>query len=289
MIPVYDAASLTTEQLLTRSIVAEENVERAVDEIIQNVRANGDAALFEYSKKFDRAELTALEISKAEIDAAIASLDGDFLETLKMAHDNIRTFHENQLREGFVITPREGVKLGQRFTPIAKAGIYVPGGTAAYPSTVLMNAVPARIAGVSEIVMVTPPSQDGSVKAELLAAARIAGVDRIFRIGGAQAIAALAYGTESVPKVDKIVGPGNIYVATAKRRVFGIVAIDMIAGPSEITVISDEKTDPRFLAADLLSQAEHDRLASSVLITTSRELAEKVQAEVERQLQTLPR
>ena len=289
MIPIYDAKTLTREQILTRSIVAEENVEAAVAEIIANVRKSGDAALYEYSRKFDRAELSALEVTEAEIDEAVASLEPDFIETLKMAHENIKTFHENQVRSGFEIAPRDGVVLGQRFTPIERVGLYVPGGTAAYPSTVLMDATPAKIAGVSELIMVTPPSPEGKIKAELLAAARIAGVTRIFKIGGAQAVAALAYGTESVPKVDKIVGPGNIYVATAKRRVFGVVAIDMIAGPSEITVIADEKSDPAFVSADLLSQAEHDMLASAVLVTPSRALAEKVQTELERQLSLLPR
>ena len=289
MIPIYDAKSLTKEQILTRSIVAEENVETAVAEIIAAVRARGDQALYEYSRKFDRAELTSLEVTKAEIDEAIASLDPDFLETLRIAHENIETFHRRQVRDGFEIAPRDGVVLGQRFTPIERVGLYVPGGTAAYPSTVLMDATPAAIAGVKDLIMVTPPSPEGKIKAELLAAARIAGVTHIFRIGGAQAVAALAYGTESVPKVDKIVGPGNIYVATAKRRVFGVVAIDMIAGPSEITVVADEKSDPAFVAADLLSQAEHDRLASAVLVTPSRALAEKVQTELERQLKLLPR
>ncbi len=289
MIQILDASSVPRLEMLTKSIVDQENVENTVAEIINNVRGRGDEALREYTLRFDRVLPESFEVSAEELNTAASSVDSYFLETLKMAHENIRTFHEQQLRKGYEISPQEGVKLGQLFTPIEKVGIYVPGGTAAYPSTVLMNAVPAKLAGVSEIIMVTPPSSDGSVGQELLAAARIAGVDRVFRIGGAQAVAALAYGTESIPKVHKIVGPGNVYVAAAKRRVFGAVAIDMIAGPSEIVIVADGKSDPSFVAADMLSQAEHDALASAVLITDSRELAGAVQLELEKQLCSLPR
>lgn len=289
MIKIIDEPSLSRLQMHCESIAAGESVEKAVAEIIDNVRTRGDEALFEYSLRFDRVRPESIEISASEWDAAASSVDKDFLETLLIAHENIRTFHKLQLREGYEISPREGVKLGLRYAPIERVGIYVPGGTAAYPSTVLMNAVPAKLAGVSEIIMVTPPSPDGSVRKELLAAAKIAGVDRVFRVGGAQAVAALAFGTESIPKVDKIVGPGNVYVAAAKRRVFGTVAIDMIAGPSEIAIVSDGKSNPRFIASDMLSQAEHDVLASAVLITDSRELANAVQIEIERQLCSLPR
>ncbi|MCM1544143.1 MAG: histidinol dehydrogenase [Ruminococcus sp.] len=265
------------------------NVEGVVSEIIANVIKNGDAALYEYSKKFDKAELSSLEVTQAEIDEAFGEVEPEFIAVLKMAAENIRLFHEKQVRNSFIINNKKGVVMGQKVIPIEKAGLYVPGGTAAYPSTVLMDSIPAKIAGVEQIVMVTPPKADGKVNPAILAAAKIAGVDRIFKVGGAQAIAALAYGTESIPKVDKIVGPGNAFVAEAKKQVFGKVSIDMIAGPSEILVVADSTCNPEFVAADLLSQAEHDKMATAVLVTDSAELAEKVSAELERQIPLLPR
>ncbi len=264
------------------------NVADVVSEIIKTVREEGDSALFAYCEKFDKAILDSLEVPQSEIDAAFAQMDETFIKVLSEAKENITQFHSRQVRNSFIINETDGVVTGQKVIPIEKVGLYVPGGTAAYPSSVLMNAIPAKIAGVKEIVMVTPPT-GGSVNPAILAAAKIAGVDRIFKIGGAQAVAALAYGTESVPKVDKIVGPGNAYVAEAKRQVFGRVAIDMIAGPSEILVVADEKSNPKYVAADLLSQAEHDKNASAVLICTSQELAVAVQQEIEIQLSSLPR
>ena len=265
------------------------NVEAIVAEIIANVRANGDRAVLEYDLKFDKAELDSLLVSQEEIDEAFASVEPKFLAILEQAAENIRAFHSRQVRNSFVIADRPGIVLGQKVTPIEKVGIYVPGGTAAYPSTVLMDTIPARIAGCGQINMVTPPGKDGKINPVILAAAKIAGVDQIFKVGGAQAVAALAYGTESIPKVDKIVGPGNAFVAEAKKQVFGMVSIDMIAGPSEILVIADGKSDPSHVAADLLSQAEHDKLASAVLVTDSEELAQAVSAELERQIPLLPR
>ncbi len=264
-------------------------VGETVSEIIRNVAQNGDEALYAYAKKFDRAELTSLEVTLDEMDAALASIPAELLAAMQTAAENIRAFHSMQLREGFRLEGADGVYMGQKITPIEKVGLYIPGGTASYPSTVFMNAIPAKLAGCSHIVMVSPPNAQGQIAAPILAAAKLAGVDRVFKTGGAQAVAALAYGTETVPKVDKIVGPGNAYVAEAKRQVFGRVAIDMIAGPSEILVVADETAKPAFIAADLLSQAEHDKLASAVLITDSITLAEQVSAEVERQLSTLPR
>ena len=265
------------------------NVEAVVSEIIANVRANGDAALFSYCEKFDRAHLTELRVSEAEIEEALAQVSPRFLEILERAARNIRKFHEKQIRSGFIINDEPGILMGQKIIPLDRAGLYVPGGTATYPSTVLMDAIPAKLAGVEEVVMTTPPGPDGKIAPAILAAAKIAGVDRIFRMGGAQAVGALAYGTESVPKVDKIVGPGNCFVAEAKRQVYGIVDIDMIAGPSEILVIADGASDPAFVAADLLSQAEHDRMASAVLVTDSADLAAAVSAELERQIPLLAR
>ena len=264
------------------------NVADVVSEIIKTVREEGDSALFAYCEKFDKAVLDSLEVPQSEIDEAFAQMDETFIKVLSEAKENITQFHSRQVRSSFIINETDGVVTGQKVIPIEKVGLYVPGGTAAYPSSVLMNAIPAKIAGTKEIVMVTPPT-GGSVNPAILAAAKIAGVDRIFKIGGAQAVAALAYGTESVPKVDKIVGPGNAYVAEAKRQVFGRVAIDMIAGPSEILVVADEKSNPKYVAADLLSQAEHDKNASAVLICTSQELAVAVQQEIEMQLSSLPR
>lgn len=264
-------------------------VEEIVREIIANVAKNGDEALLQYAKKFDRADLTALEVTREEMDAALLSVPNDLLRAMQLAAENIRAFHSMQLREGFRLERPNGVYMGQKITPIEKVGLYIPGGTASYPSTVFMNAIPAKLAGCSLIVMVSPPNALGEIAPAILAAAKLAGVDRVFKAGGAQAVAALAFGTQTVPKVDKIVGPGNAFVAEAKRQVFGRVAIDMIAGPSEILVVADESATPAFVAADLLSQAEHDALASAVLITNSSDLAQRVSAEVERQLSTLPR
>ena len=289
MIRIYDFDALSPEQILNRDLRAEKNVEDVVDSIIADVRARGDAALKEYALKFDGAEIDNLQVTQEEIDAAFAATDPDFLETLRMAAANIEAFHRQQVHKNFVMNEQDGVILGQKYTPIEKAGVYVPGGTAAYPSTVLMDVIPAKVAGVKEIVMTTPAGKDGKVSPVILAAAATAGVTKIFKTGGAQAVAALAYGTESVPAVDKIVGPGNIYVATAKRKVYGKVGIDMIAGPSEILVLADGKCNPAWVAADLLSQAEHDKLASPVLVTDSAELAEAVQAELEVQIPQLPR
>lgn len=288
MIRIVEYGEISPEDILCRDITAERDVELAVDEIIADVAQNGDEALRRYAEKFDGARLESVVVSERELDAAVKSADPYFLETLEQAAQNIRAFHELQRHNDFVRTA-DGIVMGQRYTPIEKVGLYVPGGTASYPSTVLMNAIPAKIAGVSEIVMTTPPSSDGSINANILAAAKAAGVSKIIKAGGAQAVAALAYGTESVPKVDKIVGPGNIYVATAKRRVFGRVAIDMIAGPSEILIIADGDSDPAWVAADLLSQAEHDARSSAVLVTDSRPLAESVARELERQIETLER
>ncbi|MEA4964773.1 MAG: histidinol dehydrogenase [Oscillospiraceae bacterium] len=265
------------------------NVGPAVAEIIENVAKHGDRALYDYASRFDHAALTALEVPPEALDAALASLSPALREAMETAAANIRAFHSRQLREGFRMELPGGGYLGQKLTPIEKVGVYIPGGTASYPSTVFMNVIPAKIAGCAELILVSPPSADGDIAAPILAAARLAGVTRVFRAGGAQAVAALAYGTESVPRVDKIVGPGNAYVAEAKRQVFGRVAIDMIAGPSEILVVADGSSNPAFVAADLLSQAEHDRLATAVLITDSAALAEQVSAEVERQLRLLPR
>lgn len=264
-------------------------VEDVVRGIIADVVENGDRALFAYAKKFDRAELDALEVTQAELDDALLSIPAELIAAMQTAAENIRAFHSMQLREGFRLERPNGVYMGQKITPIEKVGLYIPGGTASYPSTVFMNAIPAKLAGCPLVVMVSPPNANGQIAAPILAAAKLAGVDRVFKIGGAQAVAALAYGTETVPKVDKIVGPGNAYVAEAKRQVFGRVAIDMIAGPSEILVVADETATPAFVAADLLSQAEHDALASAVLITNNRQIADAVSAEVERQLSTLPR
>ena len=289
MMKLYRLEDLTPGQVLNRDLRAEQDVEAVVDAIIADVRARGDAALRDYARKFDGAELDALEVSRQELDEALDAADPYFLETLRMAAANIEAFHRRQLHDNFVMTEQDGVILGQKYTPVERAGVYVPGGTAAYPSTVLMDVIPARVAGVPEIVMTTPAGRDGKVNPAILAAAAVAGVTRIFKTGGAQAVAALAYGTESVPAVDKIVGPGNVYVATAKRKVYGKVGIDMIAGPSEILVLADGGCNPAWVAADLLSQAEHDRLASPVLVTDSEALAKAVQAEVEAQLARLPR
>ena len=289
MIPILDFDKLSPQDILNRDIQAEENVSAAVDAVLAEVKAQGDAALKAYTARFDGVELEDLRVTEEELQAAWEAVDPDFITTLEMAAENIRAFHEKQVHKDFLLTREGGIVMGQRYTPIEKVGICVPSSPVAFPSTILMNVIPAKIAGVKEIVLVTPPEKDGSISPSALAAAKIAGADKIFKIGGAQAVAALAFGTESVPKVDKIVGPGGIFVATAKRKVFGRVAIDMIAGPSEILVVADGKSDPAWVAADLLSQAEHDVLASPVLVTDSRELAQAVQGEVERQLALLPR
>lgn len=265
------------------------NVEAVVSDIIGNVRQNGDRAVLEYCRKFDKAQLTALKVSEEELEDAFSAVEPEFLTILEQAAANIRAFHSKQVRNSFVIADKPGIVLGQKVTPIEKVGVYVPGGTAPLSSTVLMDIIPAKIAGCGKIVMVSPPGRDGKINADVLAAAKIAGADEIYKVGGAQAIAALAYGTESIPKVDKIVGPGNAFVAEAKKQVFGRVAIDMIAGPSEILVIADGKSNPAHVAADLLSQAEHDKLASAVLVTDSEALAEAVAQEIEKQLPLLPR
>ena len=257
--------------------------------IVADVRARGDAALLEYTERFDHAVLRSLQVSKEEFDEAMALVDPRMQAVLKKAAASIRAFHNEQRRSGFILNDRKGVVMGQKVLPLERVGIYVPGGTATYPSTVLMDSIPAKIAGVKELMITTPPGRDGKVNPVILAAARIAGVDRVFKVGGAQAVAALAYGTESIPKADKIVGPGNAFVTEAKRQIFGVAAIDMIAGPSEILIVADAKTDPAYAAADLLSQAEHDKNASAVLITDSEALARQVQTELEKQLALLPR
>lgn len=288
MIKIFEVGKIKEEEIFARNEPVSE-VGGIVSEIINNVKTNGDKALSEYLEKFDKVKLTDFKVSEEEITAALNKVEPEFLEILKEAESNIRAFHEKQVRQGFMMTAKNGVILGQRVVPIEKVGIYVPGGTAAYPSTVLMDAVPAKIAGVSEIIMVTPPNKTGRINPYILAAAKIAGVTAIYKLGGAQAVAALAYGTESIPKVDKIVGPGNAFVAEAKKQVFGQVGIDMIAGPSEVLILADGKSNPKFVAADLLSQAEHDKNASCVLITESEKLAKEVQQEIENQLACLLR
>lgn len=288
MIQIFRYGEVPNREIFARKEPTAD-VSDIVSEIIRDVRRRGDEALLEYTQKFDKASLTSLQVTEEEFQQALDSVEPEFLSVLKHAAANITKFHSRQKRNSFILNDRDGVILGQKIIPIQRAGLYVPGGTAAYPSTVLMDALPAKIAGVEEVVMVTPPNAQGKVNPIILAAARIAGVDRIYKVGGAQAIAALAYGTESIPRVDKIVGPGNAFVAEAKKQVYGMVSIDMIAGPSEILIVSDGKTDPRHAAADLLSQAEHDKLASAVLVTDSMELALAVQAELEVQLPKLER
>ena len=288
MIRIIDYKDIDRAEILDRKENVF-NVADTVSEIIKAVREKGDSALFAFCEKFDKVKLSSLEVSSEEIEAAFLAVEPEFVEILKEAKENIYAFHSRQVRNSFLINEKDGVVIGQKVIPIEKVGLYVPGGTAAYPSSVLMNAIPAKIAGCSEIVMVTPPSADGSVNPAILAAAKVAGVDRIFKVGGAQAVAALAYGTESVPAVDKIVGPGNAFVAEAKKQVFGRVAIDMIAGPSEILVVADSTCNPVYVAADLLSQAEHDKNATAVLVTDSKELASATAEELERQLSLLSR
>lgn len=288
MIKILKYGEVTNDEIFARAETSM-NVEAIVTEIIENVKQNGDKALFEYCEKFDKAKLDTLLVTAEEIEEAVNTVEPKFLQILKTAAENIRNFHQNQKRDGFEIKGEDGIVIGQKVTPIDRAGVYVPGGTAAYPSTVLMDTIPAKIAGCREVVMVTPPSANGKVNPVILAAAKIAGINKIFKVGGAQAVAALAYGTESIPKVDKIVGPGNAFVAEAKKQVFGQVSIDMIAGPSEILVVADGKSEPSHVAADLLSQAEHDRLASAVLVTDSLDLANAVSDELEKQIPLLSR
>ena len=288
MIKIMRSSEVSRDAIFAR-VVPSVNVEDIVADIIANVRKNGDRALYEYCEKFDKVKLSALEVTQEEIDEAFALVEPEFIRILKDAAENIRAFHEKQVRNSFIINDKKGVVMGQKIIPIEKVGLYVPGGTAAYPSTVLMDSIPAKIAGCKEIVMVTPPSKDGKVNPAILAAAKVAGVTRIFKVGGAQAVAALAYGTESVPAVHKIVGPGNAFVAEAKKQVFGKVSIDMIAGPSEILIVADSTCAPAVVAADMLSQAEHDKLASAVLVTDSEPLAHAVSEELEKQIALLPR
>ncbi len=288
MIKILKYGEVPNSEIFARGTAATD-VSGIVSDIIEDVKQNGDAALKKYAEKFDKAVLTSLEVTEAEIEEAFNTVEPKFLEIIRTAAENIRAFHEKQVRQSFIISENDGIVTGQKITPIEKVGLYVPGGTAAYPSTVLMDSIPAKIAGCKEICITTPPSQNGKVNPVILAAAKIAGVDRIFKTGGAQAIAALSYGTETVPKVDKIVGPGNAFVAEAKKQVFGLVSIDMIAGPSEILVVADGTCNPDFVAADLLSQAEHDKMASAVLVTDSYDLAEKVSASLEKQIPLLSR
>ena len=288
MIKIMKYGEVPNSEIFARS-VPKTDVAGTVAEIIKNVRENGDKALFEYCEKFDKAQLSSLAVTKEEIDEALSLVESEFLEILEKAAKNIRKFHSRQVRNSFIINDEDGIVIGQKIIPVDRAGLYVPGGTAAYPSTVLMDAIPAKIAGCREVVMVTPPTKDGKVNPVILAAAYVAGIDRIFKVGGAQAIAALAYGTQSIPKVDKIVGPGNAFVAEAKKQVFGVVSIDMIAGPSEILIVADGKSNPAYIAADLLSQAEHDKMARAVLVTDSEELARNVSTELEKQIPLLER
>ena len=266
MIRIYEFSQVDPAEIFQRETPIS-RVEEPVAAILADVKCRGDEAVLEYTRRFDRCDISSLAVTEAEIEEAFAAVEPEFLEVLQKAAANIREFHTAQVRQSLVLTPRSGVVLGQRITPIERVGLYVPGGTAAYPSTVLMDAIPAKIAGCEMIVMATPPGADGKINPAILAAAKIAGVTDIFKMGGAQAVAALAYGTESIPKVDKIVGPGNAFVAEAKKQVFGLVSIDMIAGPSEILIVADGKSNPRHIAADLLSQAEHDMMASAVLVT----------------------
>ncbi len=275
--------------ILVRSQFSYDNINKKVKAIIEDVKKNGDKALIKYNKQFDNADTKKLEVSKREIDLAYNKIDGKLKKTLNLAYKNIEKFHRRQIRNGFIINEGNGIVIGEIIKPIEKVGVYIPGGTAIYPSTVLMNVIPAKVAKVPEVVLVSPPNKNGKINDIILAAAKVSGVDRVFKIGGAQAIAALSYGTESVPKVYKIAGPGNIYVATAKRLVYGEISIDMFAGPSEVLIIADDNANPVHIAADMLAQAEHDRLASSILITVSEDIANKVNEELYKQLQKLTR
>lgn len=288
MIRIMELEKIDKNEIFSR-VTPKFDVEKIVSEIIETVKKDGDKAIFDYCEKFDKVRISNLEVTADEFDEALSEIEPEFIEILKKAAFNIEKFHKKQQRNSFIINDEDGVVLGQKIIPLERVGLYVPGGTAAYPSSVLMNAIPAKIAGCPEIVITTPPDKNGKINPAILAAAKVAGVTRIFKVGGAQAIAALAYGTESIPKVDKIVGPGNAFVAEAKKQVFGKVAIDMIAGPSEILIVSDGTSNPSHLAADMLSQAEHDKLASAVLVTDSIELATAVRDEIERQLKGLSR
>ncbi|MCR5295774.1 MAG: histidinol dehydrogenase [Clostridiales bacterium] len=288
MIRIMKYGEVPNSEIFARSMPTV-NAAETVAEIIRNVRERGDAAVLDYTEKFDRVRPESLLVTEAEMEEALAKTDPEFMTVLEKAAANIRKFHSRQVRNSFIINDEDGIVMGQKVIPVDRAGLYVPGGTAVYPSTVLMDVIPAKIAGVKEVIITTPPGRDGKINPSILAAAKVAGADRIVKAGGAQAIAALAYGTKSVPKADRIVGPGNAYVAEAKRQVYGVVSIDMIAGPSEILVVADGKSNPAWLAADLLSQAEHDRVASAVLVTDSAELAGAVSAELEKQLPQLER
>lgn len=284
-----DLTPLNMDKILNRIDDENSTIEVAVKDIIERVKKDGDAALLSYTREFDKVELSQLKVTNEEIEEAFKQTDLDFIKVLEEARDNITEFHKCQVQETWTKEFSSGVLLGQKVTPIPRVGLYVPGGKGGYPSTVLMDAIPAVVAGVGSIALITPPNKDGKVNPDILAAARIVGITEIYKVGGAHGIAALAYGTESIPAVNKIVGPGNIFVATAKKQVFGKVDIDMIAGPSEICIIADSSTNPAFIAADLLSQAEHDEMASSFLITTDESLGDKVSLEVKRQLELLPR
>ena len=277
------------DDILLRSQFSHDDVNEKVKAILEDVKQNGDSALKKYSKMFDNAEIETLEVTEKEIEEAYNRVDDKFKETLNLAYNNIEKFHKKQLRNSYITNEEDGIVMGQIINPIEKVGVYIPGGTAVYPSTVLMNVIPAKVAGVNEIILVSPPNKEGKINDNILAAAKIAGVNRVFKTGGAQAIAALSYGTESIPKVYKIVGPGNIYVAMAKRLVYGEVSIDMVAGPSEVLIIADETANHIHIASDMLAQAEHDKLASSILVTTSKEIAEKTKEELYKQLEKLSR
>lgn len=289
MIDILKLSEIDLGELLLQRDEDAPDVSGDVLAIIKDVCARGDAALLEYTEKFDGVSLENLNVTAAELDAAMTKVESSFVQVLRQAAENIRAFHQKQLRQGFVMADKPGILMGQKITPLQRVGVYVPGGTAAYPSTVLMDVIPAQVANVDEIIMVTPPGEDGNVDPAILAAANLLGIRRVFKVGGAQAVAALAYGTKSIPRVDKIVGPGNIYVATAKKLVYGQVDIDMIAGPSDILVVADHSASAKYVAADMLGQSEHDKNAAAVLVTTSAELAGAVQKELEVQLKQLSR
>ena len=286
---VYSTQKDQLADILARKYSETADVSEVVKKIIERVQQDGDQALYQLIKEIDHVTLDTLAVSESEIEAALKGVSPELLKVMEQAKENILSFHQKQVRQGFVSTEPNGVVMGQRIIPLARVGVYVPGGTAAYPSTVLMDVLPAKIAGVKKIVMMTPTDSEGNVPAAILAATSIAGVDEIYKVGGAHGVAALAYGTETIPKVDKIVGPGNIYVATAKRMVYGEVDIDMIAGPSDVLIVADHSANPHWIAADLLAQAEHDTLAQAILVTTEETLIEKVQSELEQQLAVLPR
>ena len=289
MIKIIDSEKINIKDILNREIQSYTEYENVVRDIIYKVRTKGDEALKEFALNFDKVNLSSFVVTEEEFKEAEEKVDASLIKVIKKSAANIREFHQAQVRKGFELNKDGGIVLGQKISPIENVGIYVPGGTASYPSTVLMNAIPAKIAGVPNIYMCTPPQKDGTVKAEILMAAKIAGVDKVFKVGGAGAIAAFAYGTNTIPKVDKIVGPGNIFVALAKKEVFGTVGIDMVAGPTEILVVADESANPKYVAADILSQAEHDKLATPVLVTNSKKLAEQVKFIIDYLITDLPR